>query len=161
MARTPGGGGPQITIPLDRLPEILDRLITEREARARLERDPVEALGALGVEFDDDTRERFAGRSLTELVAEEVGMEPRTLQQLGIVPAVLVAVATRGTRPVTSSRSRTAVTSGVKTVTATGTTVVTTTAVNTVISREVAEPPARPTRPTRRTTAGRGRRRGR
>jgi hypothetical protein len=161
MAKTQDGGGPRITIPLNQLPDILDRLITDPQSRTRLERDPVEALEAFGVELDEATRERFAGRSLSELVAAEVGMEPRAIQQLGILPAVAVAIATRGTRPVTNSRSRTAVTSGVtsvsKTATTAATTTATATAVNTVISREV---PTRPERPARR-TAQRPRKRGR
>jgi hypothetical protein len=158
MAKTQGGGGPSITIPLDRLPQILDRLVTDRELRARLERDPVDALGAFGVELDAATRERFAGRSLAELVAEELGMDPRALQRLGPTPLPLVVV---GARTLTRTRSQSAVVSGVTSVGRTATSVLTATAVNTVVAREP-EQPARPARPRRRPTArprkgGRGR----
>jgi hypothetical protein len=89
----------------ERYAEAMRRILTDPDVQDQLEKDPVGTMENLGFNLDDDARQELQSRGLTQ---PELGV--------AAVPAVLVRVATNGTRPAVSVAVRSttfAVTRGV------------------------------------------------
>jgi hypothetical protein len=77
----------------------LDRLVTDKALRSRLDESPAKTLAELGLEISDNTRAELTGRRLSALIAREqvsviggLGQVAETYVHVGVDVAVSVVV---------------------------------------------------------------------
>lgn len=79
---------PKITFSPNKFAKAIDRILTDASLREKLENRPIETLEELGIEVDDGTRAKLAGKRLSQVIGPECA--------LMIGPRVILSVITGG-----------------------------------------------------------------
>jgi hypothetical protein len=72
----------------------LDKVVTDPAFRERLDRDPVNALGEIGVEISSRTKATLVGKRLAELIPVGIGRPGGEVMHPGVLVVVGVAIGT-------------------------------------------------------------------